>query len=72
MCLAVPMKIVELDGQNAVVEADGVRIAANVAFIQEPATGDHVLVHAGFAIQKWSDEDVKEYDEIMSQLRSVE
>ncbi|NQT91198.1 MAG: HypC/HybG/HupF family hydrogenase formation chaperone [Lentisphaerae bacterium] len=66
------MKIVELDGQNAVVEADGVRIAANVAFIQEPATGDHVLVHAGFAIQKWSDEDVKEYDEIMSQLRSVE
>lgn len=72
MCLAVPMKIVELDGQNAVVESDGVRRAANVSFVQDPAMGDHVLVHAGFAIQKWSDEDVKEYNELISELRSVE
>jgi len=66
------MKILELDGQNAVVEADGVRRTANVSFIRNPATGDHVLVHAGFAIQKWSEEDVQEYDDIISELRSVE
>ncbi len=70
MCLAVPMKIVELDGQNAVVESDGVRRTANVSFVQEPAPGDYVLVHAGFAIQKWSDEDVREYNELIAELRS--
>lgn len=65
MCLAVPLQIVELDGQNAVVELDGIRRTANVAFIPDPRVGDHVLVHAGFAIQKWSEEDLREYREIV-------
>lgn len=66
MCLAVPAKIVELDGQNAVVELAGVRRSANVAFIEAPALGDYVLLHAGFAIQKWTAEDVREYEEILN------
>lgn len=64
MCLAVPAKIVELDGENAVVEISGVRRTANVAFIDAPRIGDYVLLHAGFAIRKWSDEDVREYEQI--------
>lgn len=61
MCLAVPARIVELDGVQAVVDINGVRRRANVAFIQAPRVGDYVLLHAGFAIQKWTDEDVAEY-----------
>jgi hydrogenase expression/formation protein HypC len=52
---------VELDGWRAVVELNGVRREANVAFVPGARVGDHVLVHAGFAIQKWSDEDAAEY-----------
>jgi len=70
MCLAVPTIIVELDGHDAVVEAGGVRRAANVSFIKEPRIGDYVLVHAGFAIQKWSEEDVREFNEIMSEMQA--
>ncbi|MDI6773969.1 MAG: HypC/HybG/HupF family hydrogenase formation chaperone [Verrucomicrobiota bacterium] len=70
MCLAVPAKIVELTGQDAVVEADGVRRRCNVTFVHEPRLGDHVLVHAGFAIQKWSEEDVREYDAIMRSINA--
>ena len=48
MCLAVPGRIVELSGQDAVVELGGVRRAASVAFIDDPKIGDYVLLHAGF------------------------
>ncbi len=61
MCLAVPARIVELEGVHAVVELSGVRRRANVAFIEDAAVGEYVLLHAGFAIRKWSDEDVREY-----------
>ena len=66
MCLAVPAKIVELDGVNATVELSGVRRQGNVSFIHEPKIGDYVLLHAGFAIEKWSEEDVKEWQEIVA------
>lgn len=65
MCLAVPAKIVELTGDTAVVEIGGVRRPASVAFIENPGVGDFVLVHAGFAIEKWTDEDVREYEAIL-------
>ena len=63
------MMIVELEGNDAVVEVGGVRRRANVSFIPDVVIGDYVLVHAGFAIQKWSKEDVREYDEIVGSLQ---
>ena len=66
MCVAVPARIVELDGPTAVVDLEGVRREANVAFIEDAAIGDYVLIHAGFAIRKWSEEDVREFRAIMA------
>ena len=65
MCLAVPAEVISLDGNNAIVELNAVRKEANVAFIDGLEVGDYVLVHAGFAIQKWSKEDVDEYRAII-------
>lgn len=65
MCLAIPVRIVEIDGENAVAEVNGVRRACNLSFIEDVQVDDFVLLHAGFAIRKWSDEDVKEYNEIV-------
>lgn len=71
MCLAVPAKIVELDGENAVIEIEGVRRSAIVSFITDPQIGDYVLVHAGFALHKWSEEDVREYNAIMNEMKQA-
>ena len=68
MCLAIPAKIIAINGEEAVVEMDGVRRSAVVSFIKEPRIGDYVLLHAGFAIRKWSEEDVREYNEIMQDI----
>ena len=58
MCLAVPAEIVELTGETAMVELSGNRLNVNVSLIEQPALGDHVLVHAGFAIAKLSEEEL--------------
>ena len=52
MCLAVPLKVIELDGEDAVVERSGVRRKIKTGFIKALQIGEFVLVHAGFAIQK--------------------
>lgn len=71
MCLAVPVRIVEIEGDDAIVEIDGVRRRSNVSFIRNPQIGDYVLLHAGFAIQKWSESDVQEYNAIVNEIRDM-
>lgn len=72
MCLAVPVRIVELNGDTALVEISGVRRPANVSFVEDPRVGDYVLVHAGFAIQKWTEDDVGEYRKIISEIDALD
>ncbi len=50
MCLAIPMKIIEIDGVTAVTEVDGVKRQARLDLLPEASVGDYVLVHAGLAI----------------------
>jgi len=52
MCLAVPMKIIEIDGNCARAEVGGVIYKANIDFLPDLCIGDYVIVHAGFAIEK--------------------
>ena len=66
MCLAVPAKIIECSGDTAVVEIGGVRREANISFIDDARPGEYLLLHAGFAIRKWTEEDVREYQAILS------
>ena len=64
MCLAVPAKIVELNGTAAVISVDGAQRKVDVSLIEEPRLGDFVLVHAGFAIHKWEKSEVEEWEAI--------
>jgi hydrogenase expression/formation protein HypC len=40
----------------------------NLTFVPDADVGDYVLIHAGFAIQKWGPEDVKEFNEIIANV----
>jgi len=51
MCLAVPMKVVEIDGNQAKVEMGGTMRTVGLDIIDPPPrVGDYVIVHAGFVI----------------------
>ena len=50
MCLAVPGKVIEIQGDKAKIDYGGVIRDANISLV--PAkVGDYVVVHAGFAIE---------------------
>ena len=72
MCLAVPLKIIEIDGKNAVGESMGMQRKLRVDFIPEPKIGDYVIVHAGFAIERLPEkqalEDIEAWEEIKDAL----
>ena len=52
MCLAVPAKIVRLEGSAATVDLHGNRVEISTLLTPEVRLGDWVLVHAGFSIQQ--------------------
>lgn len=52
MCLAVPMKVIEIKGDMAVVESAGLRSEVGTMLLDRIRLGDWVIVHAGFAISK--------------------
>jgi len=53
MCLAVPAKIVEMDGLGmAVVDMEGTRRNVSLLLQEDAGLGDYVIVHAGFALHK--------------------
>ena len=72
MCLAVPLKLIEIDGKNAVGESMGMQRKLRVDFIPEPKIGDYVIVHAGFAIERLPEEqaleDIAAWEEIKDVL----
>ena len=73
MCLAVPLKLIEINGKDAVGEAMGVQRAVRVDFIPQPQVGDYVIVHAGFAIERLPEqqamEDLEAWEELDNALR---
>ena len=60
MCLAIPLELVEINGNIAVGEAMGMRREIRVDFIDRPQPGDYVIVHAGFAIERLPKEQAME------------
>lgn len=50
MCLAVPGKIVDCDGDEATVAFEGNQMRVSRVLTPTAGPGDWVLVHAGFAI----------------------
>ena len=72
MCLAIPLKLIEINGMNAVGEAMGMKRAIRVDFIPEPQLGDYVIVHAGFAIERLPEqqalEDIEAWEDVQNAL----
>jgi hydrogenase expression/formation protein HypC len=73
MCLAVPGKIVSIEGEDPVfrsgkVNFGGIVKQINFAYVPEAQVGDYVLVHVGFAI---SVVDEKEAEQVFEYLRQM-
>lgn len=69
MCLAIPAKIIEIDGDYATADFDGIKRKISIQLTPDIKVNDYCLVHAGFSIEKITEEyalETKKYlDEIM-------
>ncbi len=53
MCLAIPVKISELqDDETAVASVGGVQRTINIALVEGLSEGDYVILHVGYALAK--------------------
>ncbi len=59
MCIAVPTKLIKVDGNTGWVNIGGCELRVRLDLVDAPGVGEYVLVHAGFAIHK-IDEDQAE------------
>ena len=57
MCLAVPAKVVSIEGANAQVDIMGNSTSADISLLEKVNIGDYVMMHVGFAIQKYDEEE---------------
>jgi hydrogenase expression/formation protein HypC len=60
MCLAVPGRILAVDGNSARVDFTGVERMVHVDLLPDLQVGEYVLVHAGFAIQRLESSEAAE------------
>ncbi|MCX7935422.1 MAG: HypC/HybG/HupF family hydrogenase formation chaperone [Planctomycetota bacterium] len=68
MCLSVPALLTARQGIRGQAELDGIAIDVDLTLVPEAEVGDYVLVHAGFAIQRY---DAEEAQQTLRDLREV-
>lgn len=59
MCLAIPGKVIAINGETGDIDFGGVTKQTNLSMV-EAKVGDWVVIHAGFAIEVMDEEDAQE------------
>lgn len=68
MCVAIPAKIISVNGLTGVVEVGGVSRQISLQLTPEAKQGDYVLVHAGFAINIVDAREARETLKLFAEL----
>ena len=72
MCLAVPVKVVSIDGNEAEVEIGGVKRRVSIILTPEARVGDYVLLHTGYAINVIDEAEAQETLKILEEMASFD
>lgn len=72
MCLGIPCKVLSVKGDKAIVALGSVEYEASLQLVEDVGIGDYVLLHAGFAIQKISDQDAHESLQLLRELMEID
>ncbi len=68
MCVGLPARVVKVSEGTALVDASGARREVSAKLLTELEPGDYVMVHAGAAIAKITQDDESQADELMEDL----
>jgi len=68
MCLAVPVQVVSIQGNEAEVEIGGVKRQVSIMLTPEARVGDYVLLHTGYAINVIDEAEAQETLKMMTEM----
>lgn len=68
MCLAIPAKILSIDGHKAIADFDGTTKQIVIALLPRIEVGKFVIVHAGYAIEEINEVAAKESLDLWREL----
>jgi len=68
MCLAIPARVVALNGLDATVDLGGVRKTISIALVPDAQLEDYVIVHVGHAIGMVDPEEARLTLELFAEL----
>jgi len=72
MCLAVPVKVVAIEGNEAEVEIGGVKRRVSIVLTPEARIGDYVLLHTGYAINVVNEAEAQETLKILEEMTRLD
>lgn len=70
MCVAAPGKVIEINGDTAVIDYNSNKVNANKGIV-DIKVGDYVLVHAGLIIHVIPEDEAKAMADIFSELENL-
>jgi hydrogenase expression/formation protein HypC len=68
MCLAVPAKVISIDGIIAHADMMGNMTTADISLLEKVDVGDYIMIHAGFAIQKYDEDEAMATLDLLKEL----
>ncbi len=68
MCLAVPMKLIKIEGTKGIAELGNLQREIGLLLLENAKIGDYVIVHAGYAIQILNEKEALETLRILNNL----
>jgi len=68
MCVGLPARVVNMKGARLVVDASGARKEISAELLDDLEPGDYVMVHAGVAIAKITQDEDEEADSLLEDL----
>ena len=70
MCVGLAAKVVNIKNGMALVDAGGAKREISAQLLEDLEPGDYVMVHAGVAIAKITDDDDDETDALLDEFCS--
>jgi len=71
MCLATPGKVLKIEGEDALVDFDGIQKEVNISLVSDAKVNEYLIVHAGFAIQKMGEDETAEVLKIYEESKKI-
>ncbi len=71
MCIAIPGKVLQVEGLHATVDFQGSQVQVNTGLVS-PQPGQYVLVHAGCAIEVMEKDRAEELIQLFGEIEEME